>query len=560
MSRTRITVSPSTTYQRMLVHRCSAYYKLQPENDVITKGIAVYYRTESRMSVIIQLFSAPRTQCDSSPQRRICELVPLEEAAQPTIKIMRRSTNEPPKSRQNSQAGSVTGEDADSSDVDEAGSIVSGRSGRSAATGSSAKRHLPLEEREAAYNEARSRIFMGFEEKDKEKEKDMSANSSTFSLISGSASTSGGGRGSSIGDLDDSASSAATESEWSGPANREKRESRRGGSGGSSSRSYRSSNATYAANGSGSSRNSRATSPAFTYASLHEPPPVEASYGPPPAGYMQAYVYPYGPTPNHAATSPPYGYPYYMAYGYQSPPQDSSNPPGDAMYPPPNPPPMGYMHPYGWAQPTQPQVYPPPPASQPHSPGNGGLSLPLPHPNQPSSPQQHAIPPSTLYSGYFPSQQYNPYATYPPPVPYQPPGQYPPPQPSQSYMPEMGAGNPVGYMNGSGSGTGSSNHSRASSRSSHHSAPRRGAPRARGSWSFGPGAGNNGYTYNFGPSLSGSETVGPRLSSSNRRISTTSSTSGSAGVRTPGDETSSTTVSILSSSLQRLSLGPVFES
>lgn len=390
----------------------------------------------------------------------------------------------------------------------------------------------------------------------------MSANSSTLSLISGSASTSGGGRGSSIGDLDDSASSAATESEWSGPVNRDKRDSRRGASGGSSSRSFRSSNTSYHANGSGNSRDSRATSPAFTYASLYEPPPVDAPYGPPAAGYMPPYAYPYGPAAAHAPTPPPYGYPYYMPYGYQPPPQDSSNPSGDAMYPPPNlPPAMQYIPPYGWSQTPQPQAYPPL-ASQPHSPGNGGLSLPPPHPSQPSSPQQQAVPPPAPYPGYFPVHQYNPYATYPPPVPYQPPGQYPPPHPSQ-YAPDMVANSQAGYMNGGGSGTGSSNHSRASSRSSHHGAPKRGAPRSRGSWSYGPGAGNNGYTYNLnniGPPLGGSETVGPRLSSSTRRISTTSSTSGSAGVRTPGDEASSTTVSIISYSLQRLSLDPVFES
>jgi len=45
------------------------------------------------------------------------------------------------------------------------------------------KETLTLEQREAAYNEARSRIFMDFEEKVKE---DMSASSSTFSLVSGS--------------------------------------------------------------------------------------------------------------------------------------------------------------------------------------------------------------------------------------------------------------------------------------------------------------------------------------------------------------------------------------
>ncbi|KAH9839694.1 uncharacterized protein C8Q71DRAFT_743804 [Rhodofomes roseus] len=530
----RITLSPSTTYQRMLVHRCSAYYKLQPEADTATKGIAVYYRTESRI-----------------PTRRICELVPLEEAAQPTIKIMRRSTNEAPKSRQNSQAGSVAGEEADSSDVDEAGSIVSVRSGRSAATGGSAKRHPTLEEREAAYNEARSRIFMGFEEKEKEKEKDMSANSSTFSLVSGSASTSGGERGSSIGDLDDSVSSAATESEWSGPVTRDKRDGRRGGSAGSSSRSLRSSNTSYQANGSGSSRDSRATSPSFTYASIYEPPPAEVPYGAAPTGYMPPYMYPYGPAPGHMPTSPPYGYPYYMPYGYQPPPPDPSNPPAnEAMYPPQNPPPhMGYLPPYGWSQAPQAQAYPPPPASQPQSPGNGGLTLP-PHAPQSSSPQQQNVPPPPPpYANYFTPHQYNPYATYPPPMAYQPPGQYPPP-PSQLYVPDMTA-NGSGYMNGGGSGTGSSNHSRASSRSSHHGTNKRGAPRARASWSYGPGAGNNGYTYNLssiGNGMGASETVGPRLSSSTRRISATSSASGSAGVRTPGDEASSTTSSSTTSS------------
>ncbi|KAH9926958.1 uncharacterized protein B0H18DRAFT_1004707, partial [Fomitopsis serialis] len=529
---TRITLSPSTTYQRMLVHRCSAYYKLQPESDAATKGITVFYRSESRI-----------------PVRRICELVPLEESAQPTIKIMRRSTNEGPKSRQNSQAGSVTGEEADSSDVDEAGSIVSGRSGRSAATGGSAKRHLTLEEREAAYNEARSRIFMDFEEKEKEKEKDMSANSSTFSLVSGSASTSGGGRGSSIGDLDDSASSAATESEWSGPVTRDKRDGRRGGSGGSSSRSLRSSNTSYNANGSGSSRNSRATSPSFTYASLYEPPPVDVPYGAPPTGYMPPYMYPYGPTPGHTPTSPPYGYPYYMPYGYQPPPTDSASLPAhESMYPP-NPPHMGYLPPYGWPQTSQAQAYPPPPASQHHSPGNGGLALP-PLPAHPSSPQHQQSATQPPYASYFPSHQYNPYATYPPPMAYQPQGQYAPPPP-QLYVPDMAANGSGGYMNGGGSGAGSSNHSRASSRSSHNGQSKRGAPRARASWSYGPGAGNNGYTYNLnsiGSSMGGTETVGPRLSSSTRRISTTSSAGGSAGVRTPGDEASSTTSSSTTSS------------
>src|ERR1700722_15436766 len=119
----------------------------------------------------------------ASPTRRICELVPAEPTPQPAFKIMRRS-NQDRRPKVQSQAGSVAGEDADLSDAEpsESGSLGS----RSNATGGSNKKHMTIEEREAAYNEARSRIFMGFEEKEKE----MSASSSTHSLAS-SASTSG---------------------------------------------------------------------------------------------------------------------------------------------------------------------------------------------------------------------------------------------------------------------------------------------------------------------------------------------------------------------------------
>lgn len=51
--RVRIDLTPSTSYQRLLVHRCSAYYRLSPEADAATKNIIVYYRTESRMYVAL---------------------------------------------------------------------------------------------------------------------------------------------------------------------------------------------------------------------------------------------------------------------------------------------------------------------------------------------------------------------------------------------------------------------------------------------------------------------------------------------------------------------------
>ncbi|KAH9919949.1 hypothetical protein B0H21DRAFT_886642 [Amylocystis lapponica] len=479
--RTRLDLTPTTSYQRLLVHRCSAYYKLAPEADNAAKTICVYFRAES-----------------SIPPRRLCELVPPEESAQPAFKIMRRSATENSRGRHNSQAGSVTGDDADFSDPEpsEAGSI----SGRSNVTGGSNKRFMTLEQREAAYNEARSRIFMDFEEKEKEKEKDMSANSSTFSLVSGSGSTSGG-RGSSVGDLDDSGSSAPTESEWSGPVARTQRDGRRGGSAGSSSRSLRSSGASYEATGSGSSRDSRATSPSFTYASLYEPPPAidPSQYfpPPPPPGYMAHYMYPPYPPGHGQMHGQPYlaPYPYYPPYGYQ-PSQHHSDPASPAAVSA-----IIYAH-------------------------------------QPFNPYQ--VPAYGAPPGMFQPGMGTPLSTIPSP---------------SSYMSEMPGTNTFGSTNGHGNGNGaeSHNHSRASSRSSgshHGGSSKRGAAQRRGAWSLGPGASTGGYPHsvgNLGGALGNNEVVGPRFGSGIRRISGTSSGSGS-GARTPGDEASSTASSSTNSS------------
>lgn len=51
LTRQRIDLSPATSYQRMLVHRCSAYYGLSPETDSLTKAISVLTTSESRMYV-----------------------------------------------------------------------------------------------------------------------------------------------------------------------------------------------------------------------------------------------------------------------------------------------------------------------------------------------------------------------------------------------------------------------------------------------------------------------------------------------------------------------------
>ncbi|EIW58218.1 uncharacterized protein TRAVEDRAFT_123861 [Trametes versicolor FP-101664 SS1] len=531
--RVRIDLTPSTSYQRLLVHRCSAYYRLSPEADAATKNIIVYYRTESRI-----------------PPRRICELIPAEESAQPTIQIMRR-----PRGRQYSQPGSTAGEDADTSDVDasEAGSIGS----RGHVPGAAGKRFKTIEEREAAYNEARSRIFMGFEDKDKEKEKDMSANSSTFSLVSGSGSTSGG-RGSSIGDLDDSASSVPTESEWSGPVTRDKRDSRKGAGSTTSSRSIRSSGPSFT-NGSSSSRNSRATSPSFTYPTLYDPataPPFDQSqYGsmPPPAGYVSPYGY-----PTYTPGQPFMGPYYYPPYSYPQPPTHHSEPatPGgvEPMYPQPTPSQQpAYTPPYVWSN--------PPPAGQPpihpqhlHHGQPGAVPT---HPDVHS--QAHPMPPMQNVS------QYPPYTPSPPVYGYGMPAYYPQPyQQGVPMAPPPSIPGPVYHhnpvpepMGANGNHSNGIDFSRTSSRNSNgHGSmnSKRGGARGRGSWSYGPGVSTSGYTFNSPSAMNGiggNDAYGPRLSSNVRRASGTSSSGGSAGARTPADETASTASSSTTSSSSR---------
>ncbi|EEB99012.1 hypothetical protein MPER_01379, partial [Moniliophthora perniciosa FA553] len=97
------------------VHRCFAYYKLTPETDQVTKCIWVAWSPEGRI-----------------PEKRLADLVPPEPTPQPTFKIMRR-TQQDRKVKPRSQTGSVTGEEADSSDVEpsETGSL----GGRSSVAG-----------------------------------------------------------------------------------------------------------------------------------------------------------------------------------------------------------------------------------------------------------------------------------------------------------------------------------------------------------------------------------------------------------------------------------------
>ncbi|PFH51840.1 hypothetical protein AMATHDRAFT_141671, partial [Amanita thiersii Skay4041] len=91
----------------MLVHRCSSFYKTALEVDPISKVFYVSLTTESRI-----------------PERKISDLVPAEQTAQPAIKIMRRTPLDR-KLKSHSQANSVIGDEGDLSDVEpsEAGSL-----------------------------------------------------------------------------------------------------------------------------------------------------------------------------------------------------------------------------------------------------------------------------------------------------------------------------------------------------------------------------------------------------------------------------------------------------
>ena len=48
-------MNPTTSYQRLLVHRCSAYYRLAPESDPASKGITVYPTADTKMYVRLLL-------------------------------------------------------------------------------------------------------------------------------------------------------------------------------------------------------------------------------------------------------------------------------------------------------------------------------------------------------------------------------------------------------------------------------------------------------------------------------------------------------------------------
>ncbi|KAG6891182.1 hypothetical protein C0995_008434 [Termitomyces sp. Mi166 len=514
--RPRIDLTPSTSYQRLLVHRCSAYYRLAPENDPASKGIFVVATPESRI-----------------PARRLSDLVPPESTAAPAFKIMRRSPPERRSNRTQSQAGDVVGDEGDLSDPDPSESGSQG--GRSNATGRSNKSRMTIEEREAAYNEARTRIFMDFE--DKEKEKDMSASSSSISLASGS----GGGGSSVSGDPDDSVSSPATESEYSVPNSREKRDSRhlgRNGSASSSSRSLR-----YNSN-QGSSRNSRASSPSsFTYATIYEP--NQSTYYDhsqhPSAGYNPSqYMYPYPPPGMPPNAYYGGGYPYYP-YSYPSPPPHNTSDPstpssGDpysgAMYP----------HQYAWTPPPHHPMQSPPILHPPQMPPPGAPPPPIPSPPQ------------------YPYMHHHPYAY---PMPYYPIAPGLPVESPPGHVNNQGTFDVPRSLDGSATGQhqGGNNGGRnmggtaspggvGNGKNSHRHVNGGGKGKntqgmnQRGVWNYGPGVAQGGYV------TPPTETIGPRLNNT-RRTSNNSVASSATSRSSNCDDVASTASSSTTSSSSR---------
>ncbi|KAF8576481.1 hypothetical protein K439DRAFT_1640488 [Ramaria rubella] len=562
--RNRAELTPASTYHKLLVHRCAAYYKLTPETESGSKGIAIVVTSESRI-----------------PSRRVADLVPPDDAPLPTFKIMRRT----PQHRTRSKTSSQTGSGNDDS-LPGTGDVSDGDPSEAGSSRGSRKKPLTMSERQAQYEEARSRIFKDLEDKEKAKAQDMSASSSTLSLLSVGSSSGGAGGGgtSSVGEsLDDTGSA---DREWISTANKDKKDgTRRTSSAASaSSRSLRSTAPAF---------NAHNHSPGFIYPTLYEPTPApstssSSSYESSPSSGSSSHT-PYQPTmyPVYQYGAPAYLAPFPYAY-YPYPPPPPQHPPESSVasnvespasspaegYPPP----VAFVNPYMWG------THPPPPPthhqgpSPTHNPQQSG------HPTQSHPDYGHPqYPPAPLhaysYPGPVPGYMHQPLA--PPgqsqsqpllqshqPQPHAQPQTHTQPQPpsqsqSHAYPPHPTRSQSMGLLH---NGPRSNSHINGSSSQPqlYHpgsyeggvavggssSLPRNGGTPAqkrmpaRTGWSFGPGVGGSGV------SMAG-EAIGPRMITTRR----TSSGNGGTGIfttsRTPGDETASTASSSTSSSSSR---------
>jgi hypothetical protein len=276
---------------------------------------------------------------------------------------------------------------------------------RSQGSGSKKKQHMTIEEREVAYHKARSRIFMDFEEKD--------ASTSSGGAISSAASTvsyTGGSTGMSSVD-GDGASTAPTESEYSGPVGRGKDSWFTGTFGGNNGRGMQNSGTTP------TGTTLRSTAPPFTSPNVAPPPPMGTVHYLPPISDTNSLP---DKTSSHPQQTPPSGvpaggypypqpaiYPYYVPYFYPMPypqpvaahptPSQPTNQTPDGQRPEH---PANQQHP----QPPTPAGYaphlPPPIAGQPYPgymwlPAHPGYMPVAPHaPTLPAQPTGTSIQPS----------------------------------------------------------------------------------------------------------------------------------------------------------------------
>ncbi|KAF8327210.1 uncharacterized protein EI90DRAFT_2975212 [Cantharellus anzutake] len=508
-------ISPSTSYQRMLVHRSAQYYKLSQETDVQTKAIVVGITSDSRI-----------------PSLRMAEIVPVENAPAPAFKIMRRSANDRPVPR---KALSNSGEgESDDGQGSEAGSSI-----KSVGLAQRKKQHMTIAEREAAYNEARSRIFLS------ETPVASAASSSTQSLNSTPVT------GDSTASVTSDDVGPATPSETFVPKGNQKK--RHNPSKERRNESQRASPKTPYDVGDDSDFNRNA----FTYPSLYEP---SASVATPfdPLQYMGAAQAPpqaneNGPVPMAYPSYPPFaGYPapymaHYPFYPYdprQFPyhlPQPNSDAHNTAI-PPPNAPQNGPSYPVyppgGPWYPPPGQVMPPP-LGVPVPTNTNSPRMGLPVPTGPSNPSQFPIyPPGQPYYFTPPPQQHGS------PLTESPIQQHPTP----SMMPPFTPPRDNGFQ------TRAQPMSRTSSRGSIQNSPGGVGSRLRlGTGSIGLGTAplvRQPWIHSPGMSvpMRSDKRKGP---SSGSRAGSVSSRSGSGGAMTPADETGSIASSETSSSSSR---------
>ncbi|QRW03167.1 SUZ domain protein [Ceratobasidium sp. AG-Ba] len=467
----RCTYSVASSYQRMLVHRCAQYYRLTVE--VEGKTIAVSVGQESRV-----------------PKSRIAEIAPQEKTAAPAFKIMRRNADERVRAKQPGRSDSTEDDQGD---------------GTAATDEAKRRTQMTIEERTAAYEQARSRIFEGFQEKEAQPSPPPAKRDSGNS-----------------------------EGRW---ADKQRRPDL-----------------------SSSSRGSPAPQDGISIPAHYYPPmlfnpnapsgqvQVQSPHSYDPSAGQQMQYSMYGPQPA-----------YYPMYGYYPQPQydPRQGPPGMQMYPPP---PQGTypsfppQHAATWPQ--MQHAQPPPPMQfQPQPQSQGQLMSP------PVDAQRYAFPPMTPTQ----QQQGRPAPSMPPPMPPQMQGHmqmmpqqqndpFPPAQYMQPYQYGGMMHQPV-LVPTPTDGPSSAHSSRSVSRNGHGQGP--GSVGSNGGGAKGPrGSGHPSPWSSVSTVATPMRNVtgmGRRLSASSSSTSAYSSSGGGpgSGSRTPADETASVASSTSSSSSRR---------